>query len=147
MVDRAKVLVVDDEQDILDSLRTYLEGELAVDVVPASSGQEGLGILAAQRVDLILSDFRMPVMDGITFLRMAFEKWPTVPRILVTAYPDMHLAIRAANEAAVAHFVTKPVQPTRFREIVRATLDAGRRASQGRQAMDRAAGLGRKSAP
>lgn len=143
---RARILVVDDEGDILTALKSYLEGSLDADVVTAPSGVQALKELGVASVDLIVSDYRMPGMDGIEFLRKARDLAPEVPRVLLTAFPDMHLAIRAVNEASILHFLTKPVDPAQLLEIVRKALDDSRRRRQAQQAMDRAANLRRPPA-
>ncbi len=104
------VLLVDDEPDILGSIKLVLErSKKNVKVVTASSGAEGLGILAQERVhfDLLISDFKMPVMDGIAFLAKAREIRPEIPRILFTAYADPELARRAFTDAFVIDFIPK----------------------------------------
>lgn len=126
------VLVVDDEEDVADSIRETLEVYLdGVRAVTASSGTEALAILQREHVDLILTDYRMPRMDGIRFLREARLLAPTVPRILVTAYPDLDVAIQALNEEHITNFLTKPVAAPALVEAVAACLH-GRQAEVGR---------------
>jgi CheY-like chemotaxis protein len=106
------VLLVDDEADICESLKDYLEKMLpGVRVLTATSGAEALRLLQGQSVDLIITDYRMPGMDGLTFLDEASKVAPKVPRMMITAYPDLELALKAVNEHNVQKFVTKPVQP------------------------------------
>ena len=137
---RGRLLVVDDEADIGRTLKGLLEGVLPVDVVVASSGAEGVEALRSQVFDLVISDFRMPLMDGLEFLRRAKELQPQTPRVLMTAYPDMDVAFQALERASIVQFVTKPVDPDRLIELVRSNLEDVRRGRARDAAFRRAAG-------
>lgn len=119
---RQRVLLVDDEADILESLRSYLETNLGVDVVTARSGTDALEAVDLATVDLVLSDYRMPGVDGIEFLRKVQERAPAVPRILVTAYPDLQLVLRAIREATIENFLIKPFDSAHLLDVVAAPL-------------------------
>jgi len=124
------VLVVDDERDILDSLKELFDGSLkGVRVLTALSGPIALDLLRKEPVDLIVSDYRMPQMNGLDFLKRTREVAPGIPRILITAFPDLDLAIRAINEASIENFFTKPFDPAKVVEIVKNVL-AERRAKE-----------------
>lgn len=121
------ILVVDDEPDILVSLKDVLEAHLgSVKVHTAASGKDGLPILQAGGVDLIIADYRMPGMDGLEFLTKCRETAPDVPRILITAYPELDAAVRAINEAQIQNFLTKPILPDALMQAVKAALIKGR---------------------
>lgn len=138
---------MDDEEDILSTLKGYLEGSIPGLVVhTATSGQAGLAILRKERIEVILSDYKMPEMDGLEFLSEARALAPDVPRILLTAFPDMQLALRALNEARIAHFFTKPMEPEMVRDVVRTTLEARRAAQQRDAALQRSLDLMRRQA-
>lgn len=123
------ILVVDDEPDLLESLKELLEDCIpGLTVHTASSGAEGLEVLERETVELVVSDFRMPGMDGITFLREARERHPGVARILLTAYPDKQLAKQATEEAMVETFMTKPPRMDELLAAVNAALFKGRQA-------------------
>ena len=133
MVATAHVLLVDDEPDILAALQSFLRDALpAVQVHTAGSGADGLALLQSQPVDLVLSDYKMPGMDGLEFLAKARELSDS-PRILMTAFPDMDLAIRALNEGRIQHFLAKPLDPDMVRDVLTA-LVAERRAKSQREA-------------
>jgi len=122
------LLVVDDEVDILLSLtelfQTAMEG---VEVLTARDGATALDLLQFHPVDAIVCDYRMPGMDGLEVLRRASEAHPEVPRIMLTAYPDLELAMRAINEAHIDSFLTKPVRAEPLLEAVNAALIKARR--------------------
>ncbi|HVL46958.1 MAG TPA: response regulator [Candidatus Thermoplasmatota archaeon] len=121
---RQVLLVVDDEVDIRESLKDLFEGGLeGVDVKLAESGPEALAMLADVDVDAIVTDYRMPGMSGLEFLAEARRIAPDIPAILITAYPDLDLAIRAVNEARVTSFFTKPLEPVTVLDVVRRALD------------------------
>lgn len=88
----------------------------------AGSAAEALKVLDLGNVDLILCDYRMPGMDGLKFLELARQKAPNVPRILMTAFPHLELAIEAINEARVEIFLTKPMDPDKLITVVQDTL-------------------------
>lgn len=124
------ILLVDDEMDILESLKQLFEVSLkGVLVMTAESGPVGVKILKSQPIDLIITDFKMPGMNGLEFLAEARKIAPKTPRILVTAFPDLELAIKAVNDAKIENFFTKPVEPAKVVEIVRNIL-ADRRAQE-----------------
>ncbi len=125
------ILVVDDEPDILQALKDLFEATMpGAEVFTAGSGEEGLEVLEKQKVDVIISDYRMPGMDGLEFLSRCGEKLPEVPRILITAYPQLNLAMDAINNAAIQNFFTKPLNPMQIQEAVKAALIKARTANQ-----------------
>lgn len=119
------ILVVDDEPDILQGLQAVLEGSIeGVRVLTAENGPAALRILAelGSRPDLVITDYRMPTMDGLEFLARAGKAIPGVPRILITAYADVEIAVRAINEADVEYFLRKPFRGEDLLEAVKAAL-------------------------
>ena len=120
---RQTILLVDDEEDIRESLKALFETCLEdVDVKTAPSGQAALDTLDKDVIDVIITDYKMPGMNGLEFLARAQKKVPTVPRILVTAFPDLEIAIRAINEANIENFFTKPFEPDQVLNVVRTLL-------------------------
>src|SRR5690349_18596251 len=105
---RETVMIVDDEQMVLTSLATYLELETQYGIVTFTSGEQAVAHLAKNPVDLIISDFLMPGMDGIAFLARAREIVPEVPRIILTGYADKENAIKAINQVGLFHYIEKP---------------------------------------
>jgi response regulator RpfG family c-di-GMP phosphodiesterase len=107
--DTAPILLVDDEVAILDGLRRQLRKKFTV--YTANSGAEGLELLKSEPVAVVVSDMRMPQMDGATFLSRVRTLHPNVVRILLTGQADTQSAITAVNEGQIYRFLTKPCPP------------------------------------
>src|ERR1700734_1143994 len=103
------IVFVDDEQELLAGLRLRLyrhRGEWDMKFVV--SGDEAIAVFEKQRVDLIVSDVRMPGMDGGQLLTLVKQRWPTTMRIIVSGYSD---PAQAARLTALAHqYVAKPCE-------------------------------------
>lgn len=104
---RPTLLLVDDEDSILSALRRLLRRE-PFHVLTASGGQAGLDELERNRVDVIVSDQRMPGMSGVEFLRRAKELYPDTVRIVLSGYADLQGITDAINEGAIYKFLSKP---------------------------------------
>ncbi|MDW5415475.1 response regulator [Iodobacter sp. CM08] len=111
------VLCVDDEVNILAALRRLLR-KTGHTVLTAESGAAGLLILAQEKVDLIISDMRMPEMTGAEFLASTLDSWPDTARILLTGYADIHSTIDAINKARINRYVSKPWDDEEMLRIV-----------------------------
>ncbi len=111
MAPKPRVLCVDDEPHVLEGIalsvrRTY-------EVLAVGSGAEGLELLAREDgVAVIMSDMRMPGMDGATFLAKARAVAPDATRMLLTGHADVEVAVAAINEGRIFRFLTKPCAPT-----------------------------------
>ncbi len=101
------ILCVDDERNILVSLKRLFRKEGYV-IHIAESGQEGLEIVKNNNIDLIISDMRMPNMDGAEFLSHAKEINAKIPSILLTGFSDQESTIRAINDGRISAYVSKP---------------------------------------
>ena len=104
---RPTVLLVDDEESILNSLRRLLRSQ-PYDVLLATSGAQALEMLTQQPVDLVMSDARMPNMDGATLLAHVHERYPATTRIMLTGYADPAAIIKAINEGRIDRYISKP---------------------------------------
>jgi response regulator RpfG family c-di-GMP phosphodiesterase len=103
----ATLLFVDDEPNILSSLRRLFR-PLGYRVLTAESGEQGLKILAEECVDLVISDMRMPEMNGAQFLEQVRERSPFTIRILLTGYADIASTIEAINKGQIFRYLAKP---------------------------------------
>jgi CheY-like chemotaxis protein len=116
------VLVVDDEPDILESLQAYLEATLpGVRVYTAGRADEALPMLRELDIQVVVSDLRMPGMDGLAFLTQVRKRFPTVRRILITAFSEEDLDERA-QEVGVGTVLRKPFELESFRETIAEAL-------------------------
>ncbi|WP_177212685.1 HD domain-containing phosphohydrolase [Geodermatophilus ruber] len=100
---------MDDEAAILGGLRRQLRPWFTVHT--ATSGAEALQLLESQPVTVVVSDMRMPEMDGATFLSHVRQHDPDIVRILLTGNADAETAITAVNEGQIYRFLTKPCPP------------------------------------
>ena len=101
------LLLVDDEPNILSALRRLLRKD-GYRILTASGGPEGLEILSNEKVDVIMSDQRMPEMSGVEFLRQARKMSPDTVRIILSGYSELQYITDAINEGAIYKFLTKP---------------------------------------
>jgi len=116
-VSELKVLLVDDEEQILKSFQRRLRDQLAFEI--ATSGKEGLRMLEEKGpYAVVVSDFRMPEMDGIEFLKRVREASPDTVRIMLTGYADLQTAMQAVNESQVFRFLNKPCPPALLHESI-----------------------------
>jgi response regulator RpfG family c-di-GMP phosphodiesterase len=105
--DKPKVLLVDDEESILNSLRRLLRGQ-PYELLLATSGAQALEVMEQHSIDLVMTDARMPNMDGATLLARIHQLYPTTTRILLTGYADMPTIIKAINEGQIHRYISKP---------------------------------------
>jgi len=101
------VLCVDDEPSILKSLQRLLVAQ-GIQVLVATSGQQALQLLSLHRVDVIISDMRMPEMNGAAFLKASTDVQPEAYRILLTGYADMESTVAAVNSGKIHRYIQKP---------------------------------------
>ena len=116
---RPRLLFVDDEPEVLEAIATNLRR--GYDVVTATSGADGLEYLLAESdFAVVVSDMRMPKMDGATFLAHARENAPDAVRILLTGQSDLDATIKAVNHGQIFRFLTKPCP----RDTLRGAIDS-----------------------
>ena len=114
------VLVVDDEVRILSALRRTLRRE-AFDLVTAETPDAGLRILEERPVDLVLSDAKMPGMNGLEFLSLAAEARPNVMRMLITGWTE-EIPTEDLQRAGVCALITKPWEDDKLKATLRRAL-------------------------
>jgi putative nucleotidyltransferase with HDIG domain len=116
------VLFVDDEVNILKALQRLLRTE-DMDVLCASRGDEALGILEDNEVQVVVSDQRMPEMRGVDFLSRVRERSPDVVRMMLTGYTEMDVAVEAINRGEIYRLITKPWNDDELRATIRQAFD------------------------
>ena len=105
---KTTVVIVDDEEMVLTSLNSFLSLETEYEVKSFLSPQEAIDFVKDNEIDLVLSDYLMPEMDGITFLGEIKKLRPNVPRVILTGYADKENAIKAINEVGLFQYIEKP---------------------------------------
>ena len=115
-----KILVVDDEDIVRTSCSRTLSPE-GYDVRLAKNGAEGLKMANEERFDLVLTDLKMPDMDGIEVLRIIKEQWPETAVIIVTGYQTVDTAVKAIKLGAY-DYIEKPFTPDALITAVREAL-------------------------
>lgn len=118
---RPTLLLVDDEEHILSALRRVLRGE-PYELLTACGGSEALALLAANDVDLVVSDARMPGLDGPTLLAEVQRRWPCALRILLTGATDLDTSVRAINQGQIYRYLGKPWNDDELRVTLRQAL-------------------------
>lgn len=118
-----RILFVDDERNVLRSLeRLFLEEEY--EIFTAASGEEGLEILERSGpFQLIVSDYRMPSMNGVEFLSEVCRRWPETERMILSGYADTAAIVAAINEGQIYKFIAKPWNDDELLRTVREALD------------------------
>ncbi|AYF86028.1 HD domain-containing phosphohydrolase [Pseudomonas sp. JS3066] len=118
---RPTLLLVDDEEHILSALRRVLRGE-PYELLTANGGTEALGLLAANEVDLVVSDARMPGLDGPALLAEVQQRWPGTLRLMLTGATDLDTSIRAINQGQIYRYLGKPWNDDELRFTLRQAL-------------------------
>jgi DNA-binding NtrC family response regulator len=120
---RHTVLCVDDEQFVVASLARLLRHDY--NVLTATSGEEALALVQRHKVDVLVSDQRMPGMKGVDLLRRVKGTSPATMRILLTGYADLNAIVDSVNEGEVFRYITKPWK----NEVLRYTVDVAAKAA------------------
>jgi putative nucleotidyltransferase with HDIG domain len=116
-----KVLIVDDEPDNLALLYRTLRGKY--DIVKTTSPIQALDMMKNDYFHCILSDHKMPEMDGVEFLKRSSDISPDTMRLLVTAYTDAGILIDAINYAKIYRYIKKPYNPDELLLVVASALE------------------------
>ncbi len=135
---KPRLLCVDDEPELLDNLRLVLRKRF--DVTTAQSGAEALALFDADEIapfDAVVSDMRMPEMTGAVFLTTLRNRYPDVPRLLLSGQSDLDSAIAAINDAKIFRFLTKPCPPDLLIESIDEAIQHARLRTIERDLLDR----------
>ena len=111
------LLVVDDEPDLVDSVRDLLRPDYKVLV--ATKASDGLRLMEQERVQIVMSDQRMPEMTGVEMLSRIREHFPDTVRLLFTAFADLDVVINAINQGSVYRYISKPWETSELKATLR----------------------------
>jgi YesN/AraC family two-component response regulator len=113
-----RILFVDDEHMILKTLRRlFMDSEF--ETLTADSGEEGINILENDPpVHIVVSDYRMPGMNGVEFLRIVNTKWPETVRMVLSGYADTASVVAAINDGQIFKFIAKPWDDDEFKNTI-----------------------------
>ncbi len=120
-VKKFQILIVDDEENNLALLYRTLRAKYDVD--KAQSPVIAIDLLKQKHYDLIISDHKMPEMDGVELLKYAYDNCPDTMRILLTAYSEVGILINSINYAKIYRYIKKPYGPDELLMVVESALD------------------------
>ena len=103
---KGNLLLIDDEVELSESMKELLEDE-AQEIFTATNGEEALHIMAENKIDCVVSDIKMPVMDGLKFMKMARERGHEQPIIFFTGHGTEQLK-KEARKLGAADLLVKP---------------------------------------
>ncbi|MEI7894163.1 MAG: sigma-54 dependent transcriptional regulator [Myxococcales bacterium] len=118
--DKRQVLIVDDEPNLRKILQAQLTRD-GYDVLTAENGEKGLAALREHHIDLVITDLKMPKVDGMTLLREALREDPELPVVVITAHGTVDTAVEALKTGAF-DYLTKPFDKDEVRQIVAKAL-------------------------
>jgi len=128
-VNAAKILVVDDDRPLRHGLSQLLE-LAGYEVCTAEDGLEATEALAGQRFDLLLTDLKMPRMDGIELTREARRRLPWIPVIVLTGIGDLE-SVQEILQAGTVELVTKPFEANQMLSTIKRLLEIAANAAEG----------------
>ncbi len=115
-----KTLLVDDEPDLVATCVRLL-GQIGHRCLTAGTGREAMGLIDAERPDLVVTDLRLPAIDGLAVARHARRASPQTPVILTTGFPSREIR-REAEQAWATVYLPKPFSAAEFLDAVRRAL-------------------------
>ncbi|HEX2897609.1 MAG TPA: response regulator [candidate division Zixibacteria bacterium] len=135
------VIIVDDEEMVLKSLGAFLSLETEYNVQTFVSANEALKFIESNGANVVISDYLMPEMDGMKFLKHVKDLKPEVPRIILTGYADKENAIKGINEVGLYQYLEKPWDNSDLLIILRNALERQRLVKALLDKMDELKGL------
>ena len=118
----SKIMIVDDEENLLHSLKRILSKTKDLDIVTCNSPYEALDIATTIDIDMFISDYRMPGMNGVDFLVSTKQSNPHAIRLILSGATDSEGLVNAINQAEIYRFISKPVQPLELISTVKQAL-------------------------
>jgi two-component system response regulator VicR len=123
-----RILIVDDEVEVAKALRRLLRKEYEIEI--AASGEEALAKIDAFRPDAVLSDFRMPGMNGAELLSAIKARMPLTLRLILSGYADLDSVLASVNDGEICRFLRKPWDDAELKATLRRLLDTRELLSQ-----------------
>ncbi len=130
------IVVVDDEEMVVSSIESFLSLETEYNVETFTSAKDALAYIEKNEIDLVVSDYLMPEMNGIQFLGQVRKLQPNTPRIILTGYADKENAIKAINEVGLFQYIEKPWENEDLLIIFRNALEKKRLMEQLKEKID-----------
>ena len=121
----ATILVVDDEENTREGLSKILEKE-GYNVEMAANGKEAMALLKRQGFDLVITDMRMPLMDGLEVLREIKKMDEGIGVIMITAFGEVESYLEAMNMGAF-EYINKPVRVNELKRVITKVLEGRRK--------------------
>ncbi len=118
----AGILIVDDDEHVRRALKRVLK-RTTNRLFEAQDATAGLAVLAGEPVHVVVSDFRMPGMSGVEFLRIVKERWPKIQRVLLTGQADTTAIEEAVNRSEIFRFIWKPWDDNHLLLTVQSAVD------------------------
>ncbi len=119
--ERGQLLIIDDEEEILKAL--YRQFRREYDVYTAASAEQGYRLMTETPIQVIISDQRMPGMNGAEFFGKIKNEYPDAIRLLLTGYADIQAVISAINDGNIFRYIAKPWDPVELDTIVREAFE------------------------
>ena len=123
-----RILLIDDDEGALNALERLLRDD-GYEILKCKSAEEALAVVAGQDFSLIICDYKLSGMDGISFLEKIAKDKPDIALILLTGHADIHVASKAVNRLSLQGFITKPWDNDALRITVKNALERDKKAS------------------
>jgi DNA-binding NtrC family response regulator len=117
--EKASVMIVDDEDMVITSIKAYLQLETDFDIQGFTDPEEAVRFADGNRIDVVVSDYLMPKMNGIQLLGRVKEMQPEASRVLLTGHSDKQSAIQAINQVALFQYLEKPWDNAQLLLVIR----------------------------
>jgi response regulator RpfG family c-di-GMP phosphodiesterase len=132
---KINILYVDDEMNNLVSFKAVFR--IKHNVFTAISGEDAIKILDENKIEIIITDQRMPGMTGVEFLENILDKHPEPIRILLTGYADLNAVIDAVNKGKIFHYLSKPWKEEELEETIQRAYGVYSKRQQEQQITDK----------
>ena len=129
------IVLADDESIQRDTLSTIIQRYVSADIRLCSNGRDALSLIEEELPDLLITDIRMPVMDGMELIKEVSSRYPSLKTVLISAYSEFSYA-KTAITCGVSEYLLKPFRPEEIRKLLE-KLDAEISAAQAQSLWDR----------